>query len=102
MIRQGDVLVVPTTTIPADATPVARDQGRVILAYGEVTGHAHALTEPDAQLWETPDGRRYLKVEAEAKLHHEEHSTLPIAPGVHEVIIQREYDDANEWRRVVD
>jgi hypothetical protein len=42
LVRQGDVPIV-ATTIPAGAVPVKRDGGRVILAYGEVTGHAHAI-----------------------------------------------------------
>ena len=89
MIRQGDVLVTPADAIPAGAKPVPRDNGRVILAYGEVTGHAHAITEPHVALLEVGD-RRFLKVEEPAELHHEEHATLPVAPGVYEVIIQRE------------
>src|SRR3990172_6166118 len=37
-IRQGDVYLVPVDAIPAKITPVARDAGRIILAYGEGTG----------------------------------------------------------------
>ena len=42
-VRQGDVLALGVEAIPEDAKPVTRDRGRVILAYGEVTGHAHAI-----------------------------------------------------------
>jgi hypothetical protein len=43
--RQGDVLIERIAKMPTSTTPVARDAGRVILAYGEVTGHAHAIVE---------------------------------------------------------
>lgn len=45
-----------------------REEGRVILAHGEVTGHRHevlaadGLAMPDAQFFEEPDGRRVLLV----------------------------------------
>jgi hypothetical protein len=45
--RQGDVLVQRVTSIPEGDTAVARDNGRVVLAYGEVTGHAHAIAEAE-------------------------------------------------------
>jgi hypothetical protein len=42
--RQGDVLLVATDRIPADAAPVGRDEhNRLVLANGEVTGHAHVF-----------------------------------------------------------
>lgn len=48
--RQGDVFL----ELIEDASSVevgkrlARDKGRVVLAYGEVTGHAHAIEEAGA------------------------------------------------------
>ena len=45
MYRQGDVLIVPITSIPKTVEPIAREQGRIILAHGEVTGHAHAIKD---------------------------------------------------------
>jgi hypothetical protein len=41
--RQGDVLILETAAAPTDAVEVPRDKGRIVLAYGEVTGHAHAI-----------------------------------------------------------
>lgn len=61
MYRQGDVLVRPVSAIPADAKPIKRVGGRVILAEGEVTGHHHAISEAGVGLLEH-DGRRYLDV----------------------------------------
>lgn len=39
-IRQGDVLLVPVQAEPPALAPVAE----VVLAWGEVTGHAHRLS----------------------------------------------------------
>ena len=41
--RQGDVLIVPVRSMPGGMARRERDGGRIVLAYGEVTGHAHAI-----------------------------------------------------------
>ena len=94
MFRQGDVLVVPLKEMPADLKAVPLDNGRLILAYGEATGHAHVveglaelLTPADADELE----RRFLRVEAESALVHDEHSTITLPPGAYEIRRQREY-----------
>jgi len=101
MARQGDVLIVPRKApIPASATTVPRDHGRVILAYGEVTGHAHALLDEDVTLF--ADGElRMLAVDEVSRLVHEEHGTIELAPGLYDVIRQREYSP-EEIRNVAD
>jgi hypothetical protein len=61
--RQGDVFLQPVSTIPANATAAARDKGRVVLAYGEVTGHAHAILDREADIFAAPDtDERFLRV----------------------------------------
>lgn len=65
LLRQGDVALTAVSSIPSDAKAVVRDGGRVVLAYGEVTGHAHAIHGKGATLLESPQGR-YLKVDAKA------------------------------------
>ena len=88
--RQGDVLLVPVSEIPASATPQERDKGRVVLAYGEVTGHAHAITKPGVT--RLADGiAEYLSAPEGCTLDHEEHSAIVIAPGNYRIIHQREY-----------
>lgn len=54
MNRQGDILIVPVNEIPTDAVKVDRDAGRAILAYGEVTGHAHAFKDADVVTFRDP------------------------------------------------
>lgn len=101
-IRQGDVYVIPAT-IPAATRKVARDNGRVILAYGEVTGHAHAITAPTATLLTTADNERFLRIVGSgATLTHEEHAAIEIAPGEYRVVIAREWTDDLAARQVVD
>src|SRR5579862_4312634 len=92
-LRQGDVFIIETKEIPKGAIKKARDNGRVVLAYGEVTGHSHAIAEKECDLLEF-EGKAYLVVEAaEAILRHEEHTAIVIPNGTYEVRIQQEYSD---------
>ena len=91
--RQGDVLITRVRRTRARMTPVARDAGRVVLAYGEVTGHAHAIAEPDVEILSDDDNRRFLRIVGSggATLVHEEHATITLPKGTYEVTRQREY-----------
>ena len=106
-IRQGDVFLRPVRQAERAGTAIT-DRGRVILAYGEVTGHAHEVVSDDvvvdtpaAALFEQPDGRRFLFVDRPCALVHQEHSPIALAPGAYEVIRQREYSP-EEIRNVAD
>lgn len=99
--RQGDVFLRPVSSIPADAKPIKRVGGRVILAEGEVTGHHHAIQDAGVALLEH-EARRYLRVPETAALRHEEHTKVDVAPGLYEVVIQREYTGEDEFERVRD
>ena len=105
MYRQGDVLIIPTRhRLARSAKLVARDgRGRIVLAYGEVTGHAHALDDALSELFEEQGGRLYLRVAADAPaaLRHEEHAALTLPPGLYEIRHQREYSP-EAVRRVSD
>ena len=96
LIRQGDILLIPVTDTPPATTPVPRDNGRVVLAYGEVTGHAHTINADRVTLvtaQQADDLRAWLLVETSepVALLHEEHDTVTIPPGIFEVRRQREY-----------
>jgi hypothetical protein len=101
--RQGDVLLVAVAAIPQDARPLPRDQGRIVLALGEATGHAHAIADPGAALLETQLQDRFLQVLAEGGvlLRHEEHDPVLLPRGTYQVRRQREYV-AGDWRMVAD
>lgn len=102
----------------------ARENGRIILAHGEVTGHCHEVVGvdlglPAAQFFEEPDGRRVLLATEKCLLRHDEHDPVeldpahpiqvrqgdvllnPLGGGAWECIRQNEYD-AREIRRVAD
>jgi hypothetical protein len=109
--RQGDVFIEAATSLPAGAREVPRDgRGRLILALGERTGHAHAITDRAATLYEvTGQPERWLAVRPSnpslgtggVVLGHEEHSRIVLQPGVYRVRQQREYSPS-AIRAVVD
>lgn len=111
-VAQGDVFIRRIEALPADLVAVPRDNGRIVLAYGEVTGHAHAISALDAELLVAPERNRedevlnvrFLRVMAAAGIdvQHEEHATVHLAPGLYEVRQQREWTDAEEPLRVAD
>jgi hypothetical protein len=90
--RQGDVLLVLVSAkeLTGKFEKVPLENGRVILAYGESTGHAHALSGKTSTLYRW-EGNRLLEVVKETPLVHEEHSAIALAPGVYRVIQQKEY-----------
>lgn len=100
--RQGDVWI-EAEAMPKEAMPMERDHGRVILAYGEVTGHAHAILDPEVELFTVADEvDRWLRVGgAGTVIQHEEHGPITLPPGDYRIRIQREYSP-EEIRRVVD
>lgn len=92
--RQGDVLVERIGSLPAKCKKLDREHGRVVLAHGEVTGHAHAIADEHVDLFETEKeaGVTFLEVRAAmAALKHDEHSTITLPPGNYRVTRQREY-----------
>jgi hypothetical protein len=96
--RQGDVLIVPVTeeAVPphvAVAPKERRDgRGRLVLALGEVTGHAHAVVGPGDLVREPgPFGPLLLHLPQGGRVVHEEHAAIALPKGWYRVIRQREY-----------
>lgn len=88
-VRQGDVLLIPCEMPEKKGKKVAPNNGRVILAYGEVTGHHHSL---DAQVATLFGGEKPVLVVKEiTTLDHQEHAPIEITPGAYWVVRQREY-----------
>lgn len=94
MFRQGDVMIREVAAVPSGAKEV-KTTDRIVLAYGEVTGHAHAIAPGEATEHSLADAagivRRFLKVVSEATVRHEEHAPIPLPAGVYEIVQQREY-----------
>lgn len=96
--RQGDVFIIATDAIPESAKPVKPEaDGAIVLALGEVTGHKHAFYGGGVKMFRD-DGagsaqRTFISIGGSdvAELQHEEHNTIPLAPGSYEVRIQSEY-----------
>ncbi|MEW1546841.1 hypothetical protein [Streptomyces tsukubensis] len=98
MYRQGDVLIVPVAeeSVPAHvagAPAESRDtRGRLVLALGEVTGHAHAVLGAGRLVREPgPFGPLVLQLPKGGKVVHEEHAAIDLPRGWYRVIRQREY-----------
>ncbi len=85
MSRQGDVLIIPISDkkVSKSAKKLPRDNGRVVLAHGEVTGHAHAIGSTRATLFR-------------------EDGTISLTPGLFEIRRQQEFPRAAPARQVLD
>ena len=96
MFRQGDVLLVPieASAVPAGAVPAPRDRaGRLVLARGEVTGHAHVISGPGVRLLADRDDldRLFVQVDDAGVLSHDERPEIAVPRGHYRVVRQRRY-----------
>ncbi len=88
--RQGDVFIQKIARLPKDVKPRAKDK-RVILAYGESTGHEHAIINDDVESFIDTNGRLYLRAKKELEVTHQDHGMIVLPKGVYVVTVQREY-----------
>lgn len=108
MLRQGDVLLIPSThssfrqPIGKQKAVVSSVAGRHVLAYGEVTGHHHSVPATAGSLTIDEGGVTYLTIEELTQVEHQEHADLVLEPGLYERRIQREWSDEQEPRPVQD
>lgn len=103
--RQGDVLLIPCAEIPTGTYEDAAENGRVVLARGEQTGHAHTMAASRVRYFrDDGSGGGFMRVvgPAPVELTHEEHASLAIPPGTYRVIRQREYQPRAAPRAVAD
>lgn len=100
MIRQGDVLLVKVGVLPPNTKTVKRDNGKLILAYGEATGHTHRVDSPpeEATLFTDADNNRFLQILKDSKLVHEEHTDLHLPAGIYQQVPQQEWQDSMNQR----
>lgn len=101
--QQGDVCL-DLVTLPQN---VKIKEGRVILAFGEVTGHVHEVLGNNVIFYEDEETMYVVVKDEPATLIHEEHhvQTLDITPTgmAWRRRIVREYDHfREEARRVID
>lgn len=92
--HQGDIFIKQIEYFDVNkCVEIERDnQNRIVLAYGEVTGHAHAIKSKDAILFKEKNSERlFLVVLKPVELTHEEHASITYLPGKYEVRRQRQY-----------
>lgn len=110
LICQGDVGLIPAVAgkcpdcgaqfIRAEAK--RRPQG--VIAYGEVTGHSHAIAELEkADVWDTPTGAWLEAHVADVPVVHQEHGTVLPEIGLSHIHIDKVFDySAQQLRNVAD
>lgn len=88
IVRQGDVLIRQVKSIPSSAKRIERKE----LAYGEVTGHSHAIADPEAAFLLEHGDELYMVVTADGgvEIRHEEHAPHVIPPGNYQIVQQEE------------
>lgn len=106
IIRQGDVIFKSIDCRPKGLTT---KHAQLTVQLGEATGHHHTLY-PIAS--DTPvswieefmqDNKRFVVLDTEWLLRHQEHNEIKIPKGTYEIIIEREWDPYEEsMKNVVD
>lgn len=125
ILRQGDVALVRVSALPSVAlTERKRDRGAVVLAYGEQTGHSHAIADKAVVQFDAPNATdaatqllasvgltvelhaanapSFLEVPEAATVEHQEHDPIALDPGTYVVLRQCEWTDADEPIQVRD
>lgn len=107
-IRQGDVVLYKIDDMKPEEIQgkTVPHGGQIILAHGEVTGHAHRINVKDHKsniLWELNDNKdmKILQLSKPATLTHEEHHNIQLPPGTYRVFQKKEYTPTG-WRTVAD
>ena len=115
--RQGDVLLYKPHTTPVPGKQIENGGRRVVLAHGEVTGHAHAFYRNEAtapksayELYEIDAPKfchttlpgQFLRLNERSFLRHEEHDPLSLPARDYISVIQHEGNEIGEIRRVAD
>ena len=106
--HQGDVAFWTVEAAPRKRSAVRTENGRLIVAKGEATGHHHSFAPADVELYEAepgvpfrvemPDGTLadalVAKVLRDAPLEHQEHDTVVVPKQNYWVVMPREYTPA--------
>lgn len=88
-------------TAPKGGTPIKPRNGRLVLADGEATGHAHTIdATEDAELIALGE-KMLLKLGSQATLTHQEHKPIVLEPGLYEIGRVQEYDYLKQMARPV-
>ena len=103
--RHGDLAIKQIDKLPK-GVKVNKSKDRLVLAYGEITGHKHQIQPLEdktlVNVWKNLENT-YIQVEkGKAELVHEDHDTITFNPGpIYVVKNQRERDPFTESIRQV-
>jgi hypothetical protein len=89
--RQGDILFESAGRPTRPLRRVRPENGRLIIARGEQTGHHHWVDPSVATLELDEGGVAYLTIDQLTEVQHPEHGPTVLEPGTYEVIQQREH-----------
>ena len=102
-VQQGDCIVMAIESFPEGERILDDQAARKILAYGEVTGHSHAISdEENACTVFRILNKLYIETSKPVALKHEEHDTISLTKGVWLVKRQSEFDPTTMQRTVAD
>ena len=92
IFRQGDVLIRRISSIPTSAKAQKPENGRIILAHGEATGHHHSIEADAADWWKSADSdEQFVSVKSHTAVVHQEHAPIDLPPGKYSILRQKEY-----------
>ena len=107
----GDVIIKEIDAIPVDAKLKSQTKGYNVLAYGEITGHAHCLDGSKTKLYEYKE-EVLLRCLEDIELKHQKldgtqakdaHDTIVLPKGDYQIGIVKEFDYfTGEARNVAD
>ncbi len=97
-VAQGDMLIIPVSSVPANAKAATAEGGSYVLAHSE-TGHHHVIDRAKAEVYEAADDAfvAYVRTLGDgAEIVHKRdfhtHETISLAPNqTFEIRRQREY-----------
>lgn len=102
-LRHGDVVIKPITRLPNSLSSEAILANKLVVAYGESTGHSHVLKCAEPIYYYRDGGKLYFELTDIGTLTHQEHKTITIEPGSFEIEIERERDPfLEEIKQVID
>jgi len=100
--RQGDIFFEAVEGLPKKS----KKAGSPVIAYGEVTGHAHRMESLEGcDVYVDTEGEMYIQTKNDSStIVHDEHGPVTFPKGTFKVTRQREYDasEAARERRVAD
>lgn len=94
--RNGDILLKTIEKLPDNLKQIFQGK-EFTVALGEITGHSHVIVaEPAIEVLEDEKGKRYIKINGEAEIKHQEHKTIKLKSGMYVIIHEQEFSPFDE------